>query len=367
MIKVLIVNLEGKIGGAETSLLLMVKYLQKNCSVGVACPGKSPLSQALVAMKANFYELNNLRKYNYSSVRNFTYWLKTSSRLIKIVKKENPDFIHANSFYAGLPCILAAVYTRKKIILHARDLINFNLMLRLIGIFCQKVIATSDNVKNDLVSKGLNPEKVEVITNGVDESEYSTDFIKYGLRNQFVFANVGQFVPWKNQINFLKASSIAAKDIPSSRFAVVGDDIFGRNSDYKKSITDYARTLPIKNRIDFWGWQKDMRDVWPKVDCLVHCAEREPFGRVIIEAMAHKIPVIAINSCGPSEIIQNGKTGILIQPGDISGLSKAMITIAEDKKYAQKLGEAGCEKVKSTFLAEKTAEKIHKLYIELLR
>ena len=366
MIKVLIVNLEGKIGGAETSLLLMVRHLQKNCSVSVACPGKSPLSKTLAEMKTRFYELTSPTKYKYSSILSFIYWLKISWRLIKIVKKDNPDIIHANSFYAGLPSVFAALYTRKRLVLHARDLINTNLILRFIGTFGLKIIATSNSIKNNLVNGGIDPEKIQVIYNGIDENEDSDNFYKNDVKDYFVFANVGQFVPWKKQNNFLKASSLASQYIPKSRFALIGDDIFGRDSDYKSSILNYVEDSPIKERIEFWGWQDDMKNLWPKIDCLVHCAECEPFGRVIIEAMAHKIPVIAINSCGPGEIIENGNTGILVQPGDIAGFSDAMKVIFQNNQYAQKLAYAGYQKVTSSFTAKKTAEKIHELYVELL-
>ncbi len=359
-------NLEGKIGGAENSLLLMVKHLQKNYSVSVACPGKSPLSEALTLLKIRYYELFSPTKYHYSSVWSLIYWLRTSLRLIRIVKKENPDIIHANSFYAGLPSALAALNTRKKLVLHARDIMKSRLILRFISVFCLKIIAVSNSVKNNLVKKGLNPKKILVIYNGIDESEISNNFSENDKKNDFIFANIGQFVPWKKQIDFLKAALYAAPNIPNSRFALIGDDIFGRDSDYKRSLLDYAKESPIKDRIDFWGWQKEMSDIWPKMDCLVHCAEQEPFGRVIIEAMAHKIPVIAINECGPGEIINNRNTGILVQPGDIEGLSEAMKMIANDKKYAHKIAEAGYEKVKSAFMVKKTAEKIHKLYMELL-
>jgi len=365
MAKVLIVNLEGKIGGAETSLLLLIKHLQNNHTISVACPGNSPLSEILGKMKTRMYELTNPTKHRYTSIRNLRYWFRTYRRLIQIIKQENPDIIHANSFYAGLPCVFAALFTRKKLVVHARDLMNSKLLIRFISAFCLKIIATSHNLKNDLIRKGVNNKKISVIHNGTDESDTYDNIYKNTKKDYFVFANVGQFVPWKKQINFLKASSLALKDIPDCRFALIGDDIFGRDFDYKMSIFNHTLFSPIKERIDFWGWQKDMKTVWPKIDCLVHCADREPFGRSIIEAMAHKIPVIAVNSYGPSEIIHNGNTGILVQPDDITELSEAMKTIYKNNRYANKLACAGYDKVASYFKAENTAKKVHELYDEL--
>jgi len=147
---------------------------------------------------------------------------------------------------------------------------------------------------------------------------------------------------------------------------LVGDDIFGRDSNYKSSLLSYAENSTIAERVSFLGWQENMHEVWPKIDCLVHTAEREPFGRVIIEAMAHKIPVIAIGSCGPSEIIQEGKTGILVQPDDIEGLSEAMLKLAQDTQFASRLANAGYEHAISSFSADKTAALIQEIYEEVL-
>jgi glycosyltransferase involved in cell wall biosynthesis len=98
----------------------------------------------------------------------------------------------------------------------------------------------------------------------------------------------------------------------------------------------------------------------------VHTADCEPFGRVIIEAMGHNVPVIAINKCGPSEIIQNGETGILVNPDNIKELSEAMLKIAGDKGFALKLASAAYEYVTSRFSAETTAKHIQKIYQQFL-
>lgn len=374
MTRILFVNLEGRIGGAETSLLLMVKHLHSQFLISVACPAGSPLSRALASIQIDSHKLPTPPNHAYSSLFSLVYWLKTSCDLVRIVLKANPDMIHANSFYAGAFSVLAALVTRKKLLLHARDLANLGFLSKFCSWFCEGVIAVSHAVKNALVKKGVNPDKVKVVYNGVDntffnQSDESEDlFSTLGRSKQysFVFAHVGQFVPWKNHIAFLKAASHVASSLPNARFVLVGDDIFGRDSAYKSSLLSYAEDSTIAEKVSFLGWQENMDEVWPKINCLVHTAEREPFGRVIIEAMAHKIPVITVDSCGPSEIIQNGKTGILVQPNDIEGLSDTMLKIAQDIQFANKLATAGYEHVISNFTADKTAAHIQEIYREVL-
>jgi glycosyltransferase involved in cell wall biosynthesis len=293
--------------------------------------------------------------------------------LIRITLKTNPDVIHANSFYAGVPAILTALVTRKKLLLHARDLTNFRFLSRFYGRFSQKIIAVSHAVRNDLIEKGIQPDKIKVIYNGVDNDSFSQsgardsfDTSEYPGKAYFVFAHIGQSVPWKNHILFLRAASNVAKYLRDARFALVGANIFSRGTKYERSVFSYAKSSPIMDRIDFVGWQENMNEVWPQIDCLVHTAKQEPFGRVIIEAMAHRIPVIAVGTCGPSEIIQNNKTGILVPADNVEALSEAMCKVAQDRQFTGRLVNAAFEHTMSNFTADKTAAQIQEVYMELL-
>ena len=109
-----------------------------------------------------------------------------------------------------------------------------------------------------------------------------------------------------------------------------------------------------------------MDRIWAEVDCLVHTAEHEPFGRAIIEAMAAGVPVIAVDSCGPSEIIQHGRTGLLVRPGDDVAVAEAMLRIARDRSFADTLVQAARETVYSRFRAEDTARRVAAVYEEVL-
>jgi glycosyltransferase involved in cell wall biosynthesis len=295
-------------------------------------------------------------------------------RLIEITFRAKPDVIHANSFYAGVPALLTALVTRKKLLLHARDLANFGFISRFYGRFSQKIIAVSHAVKDDLIEKGIRPDKIKVIYNGVDKDSFSQSgeakdslsTSRHPGKDSFVFAHIGQFVPWKNHILFLKAASNVAKCLPDARFALVGANIFNRGTKYERSVFSYAKSAPIAERIDFVGWQEDMSEVWPQIDCLVHTAEQEPFGRVIIEAMAHRIPVIAVGTCGPGEIIQDHKTGILVPADNVEALSEAMLNVAQDRQLTDRLVNAAFEHTMSNFTADKTAAQIQEVYMELL-
>ncbi len=182
-----------------------------------------------------------------------------------------------------------------------------------------------------------------------------------------VFAHVGQFVRWKNQFLFLDAAERVAELAPESRFVLVGDDIFGRDCDYKRSLLNTIGHSSIRDKITSVGWQRDMNQLWPTIGCLVHTADCEPFGRVIIEAMCCRILVIAVTACGPSEIIENDGTGILVQPNDVNALASAVLRVAQDREMARRIGTAGYKHVRSKFTQARMRLELVSLYGKILR
>jgi len=366
MNSILFVNLEGRIGGAERSLLFLVKYLRKDFHIAVACPNPSPLARRLAEIKITSFNLPKPPSRFYSRGLFLIHILKTSFRLTKIVYKVKPVVLHGNSFYATVVLLFPAVLTRGKLVWHARDLTRFGLPSRLCGRFCERVIAVSNAVKDLLIKQGTKAGKIDIVHNGIEARDSNLEAQTKPNDAPIKFANVGQFVPWKKQDIFIKAACRFIQKGGDARFLLVGDDIFGRDCKYKAKLLSQIKNCEIAEKFNLLGWQENMDEVWRQINCLVHTAEREPFGRVIIEAMAHGVPVIAVDNCGPSEIIQNGKTGILVPVNDIGELSEAMLKIASDERFSRGLASAGYEQVVSRFSAEKIAVRIREIYEQIL-
>jgi glycosyltransferase involved in cell wall biosynthesis len=185
-------------------------------------------------------------------------------------------------------------------------------------------------------------------------------------RGGITFANIGQFVPWKKQMLFLQVAHEITDRLPHARFMLVGDDLFGRNSGYKDRLLNYLKRLNLPERFVHIGWQEDMTKVWENVDCLVHAADREPFGRIIIEAMAARVPVIAVDSAGPSEIISDGITGLLVRASDPKQLQDAMLRMASEPNLRRTLADAAYERVRSVYTVDNTARRIREIYENIL-
>jgi glycosyltransferase involved in cell wall biosynthesis len=294
--------------------------------------------------------------------------------LAAAIRATQADLVHANSFCAGVASMAAALTTRRKLLVHARDLADFGILTKLYGRSAERVIAVSHAVKRALASRGARAERIEVIYNGYDFNPFhrtpscarAPASPPPGRARDFVFAHVGQWVPWKNHAVFLNAAAYVADRLPQAQFVVVGDDLFQRNPSYKQGLFNMARSSSAASKIHFWGWQTHMEDVWPRIDCLVHTAEREPFGRVVVEAMAHQIPVIAVAAAGPAEIIQADQTGVLVPTTAIHTLGEAMLRVARDREFAATIAAAGYRHARSSFTASQTAARVQQVYEDVL-
>ena len=230
--------------GAETSLLRMVKALHPHGDVAVACPAPGPLPNALAAEGIRWWALPESPSLSYRSPLRGPYWMRAAGDLMRAVRSLRPEILHANTLYAGVVCLLVSSATGTPFILHIRDLANIGTFCRLCCSRCRGVIAVSNAVRDALVGNGVCRDKIRVVYNIVADENgaycASRRTRPCPPKHPFVFANVGQFVPWKKQTLFLEAASLVALQLPGSRFVVVGDDLFGRNGRYKQQLGEVA-------------------------------------------------------------------------------------------------------------------------------
>jgi glycosyltransferase involved in cell wall biosynthesis len=99
---------------------------------------------------------------------------------------------------------------------------------------------------------------------------------------------------------------------------------------------------------------------------LIHCADSEAFGWVLVEAMAEGVPVIAAKVDGPQEILEDGRAGILVAAGDVAGFAEALRRVVEDRAMAREFAEKGRRRVETLYSARAMAERVADVYRELV-
>ena len=155
---------------------------------------------------------------------------------------------------------------------------------------------------------------------------------------------IGRISKWKGQHIFIEAISRIRERFSDVRFQIIGAALFGEQT-YETEIKTLANDLGLNDCLEFMGFRDDVPDLMSKMCLCVHASiSGEPFGQVVLQAMAAGKPVIATDGGGIPEIVVNGETGLLVRMNDVDAMTEAMIALLNNPDYANALGKAGQER-----------------------
>jgi glycosyltransferase involved in cell wall biosynthesis len=152
---------------------------------------------------------------------------------------------------------------------------------------------------------------------------------------------VGRLEAWKGQDVFLRAAARVGAEHPRAVFAVVGGRTPGKEDEYPSRLQAMVRELQLGGRVHFAGHAVDVFPWFDALDVCVHATHGEPFGLVLVEAMALGKPLVATALGGPVEIVEEGVSGLLVPPGDDEALAGAICRLLADDALAARLAEGG--------------------------
>ena len=206
------------------------------------------------------------------------------------------------------------------------------------------IIALSKVVARDLDRGGALAARTVVIPPGVDIDRFATD----GGRDPNEVLLLGAIVGWKRPRLALEAVALAARELPDIRLRVAGPVIDAEGERLMDLMRRRAELPDLAGRVEFAGPLDDPAPALRRAGCLLHCSDCEPFGIVLIEALASGTPVVAPASCGPAEIV-DGSSGRHYLPGDAAGAARALVDVLGDPELRDTLGEGGRERARTQF------------------
>jgi glycosyltransferase involved in cell wall biosynthesis len=168
----------------------------------------------------------------------------------------------------------------------------------------------------------------------------------------------GRLVRWKNQDAVVRAVARLHEQGRDVHGLVVGGEGHGHDAGYGAELEQLAASLEIADRITFTGHRTDAVELTQVMDVAVNASDPEPFGLVVLEALAGRRPVVAIARGGPAEVIQDGVTGRLVERPDPELLSTALAPLVDDPDLRARMGEAGRAQVLSRFSLSRFAQAI---------
>jgi glycosyltransferase involved in cell wall biosynthesis len=179
-----------------------------------------------------------------------------------------------------------------------------------------------------------------------------------------VLAWVGEFAPWKRTEDFLATVAELRRSHPAVRGLVFGAGLAEDHQGRQAALVALANQLGVGAAVRFLGWRPDVPRGLVAADLLVLTSENEPFGRVLVEAMAAGVPVVARNGGGVAEVLGAG-TALLIEAPSVADFAAAADRLLSDRAEAARMAEAGIGRAREMFSPELAAERLAQLYGEL--
>jgi glycosyltransferase involved in cell wall biosynthesis len=288
-----------------------------------------------------------------------------SARELRRILGQWPDrvLIYANSLRPGMLIMLAGVGLRRRLVWAMTDFLPpppLRQAIRLLTLLSgARVIAHSSALEQSFA--GRSPRlrrRVTVVNPGVDTARFADPDGARRAERQPRAGVFGHVSPTKQTALALEITKLVTSERPDFGLDIVGTAQF-RDEDfaYERELQARVASDPaLRERVRLHGRVSDVGAVFEEVSMLLHCRPDEPFGMVLIEAMAAGLPVVAPGAAGPAEIIRHGETGFLYPPGDAAAAAAHVLALLDDPGLARAIGEAGRKAARTRFAAGQQLE-----------
>jgi glycosyltransferase involved in cell wall biosynthesis len=228
---------------------------------------------------------------------------------------------------------------------------------------------------------GVPTEKVFAVLNAVDPRMFAPEVAAAGRfemrqrlglpENAPVIACVARMTRWKAQHTVIDAFAQMRSQFPEARLVLAGlsgDSAPEGSGSYRDYLDRRVEGLGLSDSVSFTGFlsQDDMPHFYGAIDVLAHPSHEEPFGLVLVEAMASEKPVVAIDGGGVPEIVTSGRDGYLVPRENPAAMADAVLRLLCDPRHAREIGRAGRRRVLEAFTPEIQAEAMLRVYQHVL-
>lgn len=371
-INVLHIGVGGDVGGGESILLLLADIINKEkYNLLFVSSQQKTFVNELRRRNLETLIVNMESKFNIRALFQIRDFIKAKE--IKIIHTHGPR----GSFYgrlaarwAGVPIIISTVHVSLYDYPVCRLKKGIYIMLdRFTARFCDRIICVAKALADNLIYKSkINPDKVLVIHNGIDLDRFNKIGDAFNLLKELNInvedkriGIIGRLSCEKGHIYLLKAVAELRKIFPNLKCLIVGDGLL------RKELERISERLEISKNCIFTGTMHNIPEVLSILDGLVLPSISEGFPMILLEAMAARCPIVATRIGGIPELIENGKTGILVEPRDHQALARAIEELLQNKEKTKEMTSMARLMVEKEFIAEGMVKKIEGVYENLVR
>ncbi len=379
--RVLYVNHTATISGGERSLIGLLAALPAGVEATLAAPA-GELTEAVSALGVPVIEIagtaGSLRLHPLHTPRALIEMGAAALQVRRAARRTRAQVVHANSIRAGIVLGLAPRLRGRRFV-HVRDCLPSGPLTsataRLIARTATTIVANS-HYTADCFARAAPRARPEVVYNAVDARFDVTLIDRAGARaalgvhgkRPLLLGVVAQLSPWKGQDTAIEALALLRARGIDARLLLIGAAKFVAratrfdNEAYVQRLHALAAQGGLAEHVSFMGEREDVPALIRALDVLLAPSWEEPFGRSIVEALALGVPVVATNVGGPPEIVEDGREGYLLAPGEPAAWADALQRLAESPELAQEMGRAGQRRVAQAFTTSRHIAAMLDLY-----
>jgi glycosyltransferase involved in cell wall biosynthesis len=344
-----------RLGGAENMLWTFLRHVNR-----------SRIEPVVVFFEAGRFEREiadlGIRTFVVPAgrLRELSSGMRAVWTLVRLLRRERPNLLlnwmPKTHLYGGSAAILTRMSNR--VVWWQHGVPDGHWLDRLATLLPARAVGCSSQ-RAALAQSSLRPRRdTFVVHPGVDPIDPpSADAVKQ-VRDEIgadpgrpVLGIVGRLQPWKGQHEFLRALATLRTNRMDVHGLIVGGNAWNLSPDYERELHDLALDLGLTESVTFTGQVEDAMPYIAAMDVLVSASAEEPFGIVLVEAMALGLPVVAVDAAGPREIVDNGRTGVLVPEPSHEELAGALEPLLRDAPWRRSLGEAGRARFQTCFQA----------------
>jgi glycosyltransferase involved in cell wall biosynthesis len=282
--------------------------------------------------------------------------LPRARALAAVFRAERADIVYAaNGIHPNLDAVVAAAWCGLPIVCHHRSFRRVGVAERLASRAVHVAVGVTDEVVAYYRARGVRPGRFVTIPDAVD-----CERIQRGggaaVRRELgipetapLIGMVGNVQAWKGQHLAVEAAALARRAVPELRCLLVGG-VHRTGIAYSEALQRRLAEPDVAGAVRWTGARADVPACMDAMDVVLHASVRpEPFGRVLLEAMAVGKPVIAPREGGPVEIVAHGQTGVLVAPRDAAALADAVVSLLGDPERRAAMGSAARARARTLF------------------
>ena len=326
----------------------------------------------LGVLRRKYFKLQKLPRFGFEV-------LAGVRQLVRLIRKRNIALVHTNT-NTILASPVAARITGVPHVWSIHELMVEPATVRsalhyMIPRFSTRVVTVSQAVREHMLKDAAKfADRFTFVRGAIDVEPFLNAKGRARVRGEWgvkddevLIGMVGRVTRWKGQSIFVQAAKHIAERHPEVKFAAVGG-VFDTEKFYMDRFRKEVQEAGLENKLTINDFRADMPDVFAAFDIFVlPSILPEPFGLVVIEAMASGKPVVATAPGGPSETVVDGETGFLVPPSDASAIARAVEVLLADPQKRISMGDAGRCRAREVFSLPRYVTEFEELYDALLK